>query len=265
MYYATQLPTPPLRDYVRFFWVLEGEVPPGQPYVHRSMADGCPELIFHYQGTFTDLQQAAPSFTAGMHGQAQRHSRFAIQESFGILGVYLYPFALPRLFGLPASALTNQQATLCELLGPAGQALEERVMLAPDNAQRIRLLSSFLEKQLAKNEEKTPRVLSAIQGMIQSQGTLRVQQLAEQSFLSTRQMERSFRYFTGFSPKLYGRILRFQAALSAYGNQSKSLTDIAYDCGYYDQSHFIHDFKAFSGHHPRAYFTGRAEGTEWKE
>jgi AraC-like DNA-binding protein len=59
--------------------------------------------------------------------------------------------------------------------------------------------------------------------------------------------------------------LRFESALEEYGNRNKSLTEIAYDCGYYDQSHFIHEFKEFSGHHPRHYFMGKAEGVEWKD
>lgn len=48
-------------------------------------------------------------------------------------------------------------------------------------------------------------------------------------------------------------------------NKKKSLTDIAYDCGYYDQSHFINDFKEFSGYHPSQYFSGQTEGTTWKD
>ncbi|TXJ23716.1 MAG: AraC family transcriptional regulator [Chitinophagaceae bacterium] len=84
-------------------------------------------------------------------------------------------------------------------------------------------------------------------------------------YLSTRQFERNFKEFAGFSPKLYSRIIRFQSAIEQYGQTGKSLTEIAYDCGYYDQSHFIHDFKEFSGLHPRHYFGGKAEGTSWKD
>ncbi|RYF96544.1 MAG: AraC family transcriptional regulator, partial [Chitinophagaceae bacterium] len=61
------------------------------------------------------------------------------------------------------------------------------------------------------------------------------------------------------------RILRFQMATRLYGVKEKSLTDIAYGCGYYDQSHFIHEFKQFSGYHPRQYFSGSPEGVAWKE
>ena len=94
---------------------------------------------------------------------------------------------------------------------------------------------------------------------------MNVQEMAGRAFLSTRQFERNFKQFAGFSPKLYSRIIRFQAAMQQYGNKAMSLTAIAYECGYYDQSHFIHDFKEFSGHHPHHYFSGNAEGTEWRD
>ena len=53
--------------------------------------------------------------------------------------------------------------------------------------------------------------------------------------------------------------------MNEYGNQDLSLTEIAFKYGYYDQSHFIHDFKQFSGYHPSAYFYGKPEGAEYRE
>jgi len=106
---------------------------------------------------------------------------------------------------------------------------------------------------------------SVISDIIHSRSLMPVDELAKRSFLSTRQFERNFKNFSGFSPKLYSRIIRFQSATQQYGTCYNTLTDIAYDCGYYDQSHFIHDFKQFSGYHPKQYFSGKAEGVEWRE
>jgi transcriptional regulator GlxA family with amidase domain len=92
-----------------------------------------------------------------------------------------------------------------------------------------------------------------------------VNALAGKCFLSRRQFERNFKACSGFSPKLYTRIIRFQAAAKEYGMQYQSLTDIAYRCGYYDQSHFIHDFKEFSGFHPKEYFYGKPEGLDYRD
>jgi methylphosphotriester-DNA--protein-cysteine methyltransferase len=74
-----------------------------------------------------------------------------------------------------------------------------------------------------------------------------------------------FKHFSGFSPKLFSRIIRFQSALNHYGKKEKKLTEIAYDAGYYDQSHFIQDFKEFSGHSPKEYFSGKTETTQWRD
>jgi len=115
------------------------------------------------------------------------------------------------------------------------------------------------------SETEWSDVIPAIRQVILTRGQMPIQSLSDQYFLSSRQFTRAFSEYAGFSPKLFSRLLRFEHTLSEYGNKDKSLTDIAYDCGYYDQSHFIHEFKEFSGHDPRHYFSGNAEGTQWKD
>ena len=268
MKYFTIPPSPALAKYVRFFWVLEHEIGSGQPYIHRTMADGCAEMIFHYKGRFDEFisaEKAEPSFYSGIAGQSPTFRRFIIHEDFGIFGVYLYPFAIPVLFGMPSTELTGQMPDLQTFLGPKENGLEERMMLAADHIERVEIISAFLESLLLKTRTYEPAVFSVINQIIQNKGLTNVRELAAQSFLSTRQFERKFKEFSGFSPKLYLRIARFHAALDAYGDKDKSLTEIAYECGYYDQSHFIHDFKTFSGQHPRFYFSGRSEGQAYRD
>ncbi|MCF0074549.1 helix-turn-helix domain-containing protein [Dyadobacter sp. CY261] len=268
MKYFTLPPSADLARYVRFFWVLEHELSDSEPYFHRTMADGCAEMIFHFKGRFDEIletNESEPSFHSGIHGQSQSFRRFVIGQDFGILGVYLYPYAVPALFGIPAVELSNQMPDLTTFLGQAGSELEERVMLAVDHASRINIISDFLRNCARNHETHEPAVFSIIGNVIRSNGVARIPDLAAQSFLSTRQFERKFLAFAGFSPKLFSRIIRFHSALNEYGNKDKSLTEIAYECGYYDQSHFIHDFKAFSGEHPKTYFSGNAEGMGYRD
>jgi AraC-like DNA-binding protein len=89
-------------------------------------------------------------------------------------------------------------------------------------------------------------------------GQVNIRELSTQYFLSQKQFERKFKEHSGFMPKLYARIVRFETALSGY-SRNRSLTEVGYESGYYDQSHFIHDFKKFSGHHPRSYFAAIPE------
>lgn len=268
MRYYTIPPPQNLAQYVRFFWMLEGEADPAKPYVHRTLADGCAEIFFHYNNTFDEITNAGTiekSVSAGVGGQSQQFNRFIINKSFGMFGAYIYPYAIPRFFNMPATELTNQMPDMETLAGTDGKDLTEKMMLAENNMQRVNIISAFLENRLIKNQYQQPAVHFCINSIIKTKGAANVKTLADQYFLSTRQFERKFKEFSGFSPKLFSRIIRFQSALSEYGNKHKSLTDIAYGCGYYDQSHFIHDFKTFSGYHPKNYFSGKGEGMEWRD
>jgi AraC-like DNA-binding protein len=267
--YNTFPPPPSLAGYVRSFWHLEGKLADGQPYTHRTMADGCAEMVFHYKGPFREITAAGTietSFLAGFHGQTAHHRRFVTDTDFGIFGVYLYPYALPDLFKIPATAISNQMPGLFELFGQEGRDVEEQVMLAHTTQQRIDIICRLLQKQLGQTSRPQPGVFNAISHIIHSKGLVRVDELAGKHFLSLRQFERKFKECSGFSPKLFSRIIRFQQALHQYHNKHISLTQIAYECGYYDQSHFIHDFKSFSGHHPKQFFVHHAEGAPvWME
>jgi len=267
--YYTIAPPPELAPYVRFYWVLEGNVPPGMPYVHRSMADGCAELLFHYHNRFDELHtdgSEAPSFTSGLHGPARKYSRFRVHNGFGIFGAYLYPFALQTLLGIPAAEFSNRMTALDELPGKEGTELEERIMLAADNTQRAQILSAFLQKKRRSAKQELPPVAAAIQHIVHGGAAgIPIEKLASEYCLSLRQFERNFKQQAGFSPRLFARIIRFQSALAGRDSlPGKNLAQIALECGYYDQSHFIHDFREFSGHHPRHYFYGEAEGSEWR-
>src|SRR5688572_29712432 len=137
MKYVTIKPPERLAGYVRYFWVLEGEGSSVKPYVHRSMADGCAELIFHYNGVFDELlnnHSSEKSFSAGLAGQSHRVRRFLIKQNFGIFGVYLYPFAVSELFSIPGMDVKNQMIDLKSLIGIEANELEEKVMLTNNNS-----------------------------------------------------------------------------------------------------------------------------------
>ncbi|MBI3137247.1 MAG: helix-turn-helix transcriptional regulator [Sphingobacteriales bacterium] len=268
MNYYTIQPSPALAKYVRVFWVLEGDLPVEGPYTHRTMADGCVEMFFHYQGIFDELRSTGEeekSPAAGFSGPTRYYNRFRINESFGMFGAYLYPYALPVLFNIPAAAISDQLLPLNTLLGREGEELEEKMMSATANGQRVQIMTAYLEQKLATQHCYEPAVFAAVQYIIQNRGQVNVEDMAARHFLSSRQFERKFKQCSGFAPKLYSRIIRFQSVLGEYGNQHKSLSAIAQHSGYYDQSHFIHEFREFSGYHPRTFFSGLAEGNEWRD
>lgn len=266
MNYYTIPPPPHLKPYVRFFWVLEHELGADEPeYIYRSIADSCTEMVFHYKTYFQEIDAAdgLDWSSSGIQFQTTQYRRFVAKQSFGIFGVYLYPFAVPYLFNMPASEGSNYALDYDTFLGKAGRDLEEKIMLAADNYKRAEILAAFLTGRLSDKPMKDNNIVASIKHVIHSKQFGTVSQLADHYNLSTRQFDRKFKEYAGFSPKTYLRLVRLHNAIQQYGN-NKPLTQIALECGYYDQSHFIHDVKAFTGYHPGFYFSGDAEGTEFR-
>ncbi len=252
-------PTQQLADFVRFFWFSEASASIEKPYVHHAFAYPCPELIFCYKGAFSFSTRlgAERTLAPGFYGQTETFSKASSNADFGIFGVYLYPHALPQLFRLPATELTNQYADVRSLLGKDGDMLEEKIMLAADNHQRVKLVSDFLRARLKNVRTEYAGIASSIKLISGAFHATSVKALAGNSYLSLRQFERRFKELSGFNPKLFLRIARFNSMLNKPFRQ-KSLTQLAYEFDYHDQSHFIHDFQQFSGNSPKAYFNEEA-------
>jgi AraC-like DNA-binding protein len=266
MLYRVFAPPARLAPYVRFFWALEGDVVPGEEFTHRSVADGSVEMVFHYRGAFSELTAAgetAASTRANIQAQSTGYRRFVGRESFGIFGVYLFPFAIPRLFSLPASELTDISPDLEDVLGIEAARLDEMIGLAQDNEKRVRIASQFLVGKLDSGSWDVFPVNHAVKRIMDAKGAVDVLSLARDLTLSRRQFERRFKEVAGLSPKLYSRVIRFQAATQFKVSGFTDLASIAYECGYYDQSHFTNDFRRFSGYTPKQYFLSDAEGTQY--
>ncbi len=267
MKYYTIQPPENLADFVQFFWVLEGEATSHQPFVHRAFADSCPELIFYYKGQFhryVDVLKTERTFASGIYGQYEHHNRFKINTGFGLFGVYLFPYALPRLFGLAAKEISNQQLDIENLCGMEGKFLEEKMMLASNNFIRAKIISNFLYSRLQKIKNENNNIVNSIHHIITTNNIASIPSLALSSNLSRRQFERKFIDYAGFSPKLFLRLVRFNSTIKKNSAKIISLTKVAYDFGFYDQSHFIHDFKKFSGYSPGEYFK-KNEGLDSRE
>lgn len=264
MLYETIPPPPHLAHVIRFFWVLEGEA----GYTHHNMADAGVELIFHIRGQFDEIApdgRTSLSFTSGVHGVSHTLRKYIIDTGFRIFGVYFYPQAIPLLFSLPAEGLANEAVELPYLLKDAGRILEEKIMEAKNNRERCELICRFAEERLSASRQMELPVFAAIRDIIHRTSSASIQSLSREYYLSERQFERQFKQYAGLSPKLFSRIVRFQSATALYHHRGMSLGSLALECGYYDQSHFISDFKTFSGMHPKQYFSGRSGATDWRD
>jgi methylphosphotriester-DNA--protein-cysteine methyltransferase len=100
-----------------------------------------------------------------------------------------------------------------------------------------------------------PMVLQALALIHKNKGKIRIKELAEQLHISQSPLEKRFRQMVGATPKKFASIIRFKHAVQQY-NPQRSLTDLGYEAGFYDQAHFIKEFKNFTGETPEEFFSG---------
>lgn len=248
MKYLRIKPPPSLSAHVRYFWVGEVE----SQFTHHAIAASSPRMIFHYKGSFDEITASGKlqhSYSSGIQGQSKKYTQFFTQEPAAMFGIEFFPYVIPSLFAIPATALTDQYIDLTVFLGRKGRELEERMQEARTDEERILIATRFLESRL--NAISHPFIIDAIDQINAKGGLVNIAELAKSSPVSQRQFERLFKEAAGFTPKLYARVKRFETALC---QQAGSLTQRALDAGYADQSHFIRDFRDFTGLQPRNYF-----------
>lgn len=157
-----------------------------------------------------------------------------------------YPFFAPS-----AGALADETADLDALWGASARSTRARLLEQPDSSAVMETLESILLERIVRpltRESGLDRAIRAIErGML-------IREVADQMGSSQRRLLRAFEREVGLSPKRYARVRRFQAAIGAINRgEAVAWSTVAHDCGYYDQAHFIHEFKEFSGMRPSDY------------
>jgi AraC-like DNA-binding protein len=176
--------------------------------------------------------------------------------STGLVSVRLRPWGAHHFLGAPISEIADRQVAAEELWGGEARELEERLAEAHDTRSRVGLVEAFLLRQLRRHQKTDVEAL--VRAVWARRGQGRVRELCNEIGLTERRLQRVFASSLGVSPKGFARLVRFQNACATLQRGGwTSLTQVGHDCGYYDQAHFISDFRAFSGMTPRAFATGR--------
>ncbi|MGY0037261.1 DUF6597 domain-containing transcriptional factor [Pedobacter sp. NJ-S-72] len=240
---------------MRYCWVLKSTDTANSVKVFRTMADGCPGLLFQPAASGILYKETDKLPETLLFGQSTKYTVLNLTGSFNTLGIYFYPNALQSIFGINAEELTDSCMDLNLLAEKNGFYLKEQLLATPDINDQIAILFSYLTFQIRRNDtQANPPMDYALSSMINSNGDMPLKMIQEYLQLSERSLERKFKAHIGISPKLFSRICRFQAALSQLRNSDyDKFSDIAYVNNYADQSHFIRSFKEFAGFSPFQY------------
>jgi AraC-like DNA-binding protein len=191
----------------------------------------------------------------------QTHSRAGLSV-FGRVDnftIHFQPSGFNRLFGIPMTELTDAAYDAHAVIGSEISTLEQELGDAAGFAERIQLVEERLSR-LPRCHGGPDPVAIAANRLFASHGAHSVSAMSADSGLSPRQFERRFLAQVGVPPKLYARIIRFNAALDhKLRYPGRAWSRIATDQDYYDQMHLVHDCRAFTGE-PPSRFLARLEG-----
>jgi AraC-like DNA-binding protein len=221
-------------------------------------------LIFDFGPTLRFLDPAGGRVTGRYPGGflAGLHDTTVLTETVGEpsgLHVNLTPLGARRLLGLPMHVLANRVVGVDEAFGAAGARLAERLMNAPGWAVRFDTLDRVILRRLGEVAPDPGLATLAWQRLGASGGRLPIGELAAGLDCSHKHLIAVFRDQFGLTPKTVARVLRFHRAIALFDRGLCSgWADIAYECGYTDQAHFVNDFRHFAGVTPTVFLAHRA-------
>jgi AraC-like DNA-binding protein len=237
------VPGAPLSDHVDCLWAYEAY---GRGYAReRVLPNGGSEIVF-----VLDDARARP-VVCGAHSES-----FVIEVASRptLLGVHFKPGGALPFHKVPADELLNRHVALDALWGGLASEIEDRLHEARTWAARFRIVETALLARLAKPPAPHPAVAFAENAIQSAPHAQTIGRLTERIGLSPRRFIEVFTGSVGLTPKVFARVRRFQRVLTLIDrNEDIDWADVAVAGGYYDQAHFIHDFRAFSGINPTAY------------
>jgi AraC-like DNA-binding protein len=262
-------PKPPLSRFVEYFWLVDCA---GTHFGREKIfPDGAIELIININSPQKLLGHDLPdkhtlfkrSWISG-----ERKNFIVIETTpdyFGI-GIRFRPGGAFPFLKFPLSEITDRVVEMEQIWGNLINTVRDQLSEAANPAAQFKILEAFLLGRAGGNFEHHPIVDAALTRLLNDEEDLSIKSLSLDLGVSQKHLLRLFDRVVGLNPKLLSRILKFQKViqlaeqkpLPQNGKQRLLWTQIAYECGYYDQAHMIHDFKIFAGMSPSEYFAQKS-------
>lgn len=253
MVYDHFVPDAPLSNIIKSIWWIDSEEDCAIE-TQKIVPDGFPEFIVHFGDAFEINISGTwrPQERYLLAGQIRQHFHLRNTGVSKMLGIKFQPAAVHALFDIDMSqiideviAIDKSHKTLLELANSlARQTTFEGC---------LRQIEDWFNQFVELNNYRPNSIEIAANQLINTKGNVKLNQLCEEIGVSERTLERQFKKAIGLSPKFYSRILRFTYIFDQIREGKEPWLDITFDSGYYDQAHFIKNFKEFTGESPSAY------------
>lgn len=260
LFHRTWSVAAPLAPYVEHLWLARGELP--SLWRNMILPDGAVELIINLgdpqklcdSADYRRTQTFRHSWISG-----ERTAPIVIDEigAVHLIGVRLRAGGAWPMLGLPLSEFTDRVIELDAVLGHEIERLKEHLFEAESDEARFVILESWLKSRMRARTAPTPAVRHAL-AMIARDERVRIAEIAARVGISHKHLLREFDRCVGLTPKMFARLCAFQRAIGWIGQKrAVDWADAVAACGYYDQAHFIHEFRGFSGLTPTEYLSRR--------
>ncbi len=238
----------PLADFVDFMWLADSYV---QPHAAEWL------LPTGNMGLVLSLDDRGPASDL-LSGAYTRTFVLDTSRPLSLIGVCFKPGGGFPFFAGPAGELQDLSIPLDSLWGRKAGILREQLLEVRTAPARFLILESFLLGQIRRGPQRHPAVGYAIKALQNSERPASVACVTEFTGLSARRFIEVFRREVGMTPKVFSRLSRFRAVVSALElTTAVNWAATALECGYFDQAHFIHEFRHFAGMSPSAYVRQR--------
>ena len=224
----------------------------------QIMPDGILEFVTHFNDPWiTTVAGKDPELQPDSFIISQMRKYIEIESSgfTGLISVRFFPWGGYHFFDEPVNHFIDDTIPIQKLWPQQADDFINKVRTAPNHEARSTIVQEFLLERLSEFKNTDNKIDESVQLIRKSKGKLSINEVLEKTGLSKKQLERKFIPTVGTTPKAFARISRFlNICHHLEDNKNKSLTELTYECGYFDQAHFIKEFKEFSGFTPKEYF-----------
>ena len=263
MIYIEHTPAAPLNQCIRMLWYTCA--PDVSHQRERVLPNGCVQVILNLARDFIfdcaddgRICSLAPSLVVGARAA---YEIIDSSDMADLIGIVFSPGGFAPFARDAVDLFSNRSIALEDVWGPAARALRDELREAPTPRRKLLRLEHFLRERFRPPGPRGRLVEFAVQRMGCPKEGSSVGEVAGSAGLSERRFSQIFREEVGLPPKIWRRIQRFQWAVRRlHAGADLRWAELALDCGYYDQSHFANEFRAFSGIDATSYSERR---TRW--
>lgn len=244
-----------LKLYIKHYCFMES-VKPETDICERVIPLDYVQLMFHYKSPFVVLHadnlvtHQPQSIISGLSNSFSDVSTFG---ETGVIFVAFHPVGACCFFDFPLSEIENLSVDMADIFSKEIKQVEEQLYLKKSIGERVKVIENFLLKRFSPIPSYNHSLLKAgVQIIKQSRGQMTATMLSDKLSTTQKNLERKFSAYLGKTPKQFIKLVRFHATIADItSDKNINLTEYAYRNGYFDQSHFIKDFKTYSGYTPK--------------